>query len=75
MFAKAQQELVLHCLRHIAYHCPQFIDKFFLRLFDLLPKLANELKVCAVSHLNMVSRVYVLNDFSVHGIRVDFVAN
>jgi len=45
MFAKAQHELVLNCLTHVAMHFPPFLDKFFLRLFDTLPKLTNELKV------------------------------
>jgi hypothetical protein len=45
MFSKAQHELVLNCLTHVAIHFPPFLDKFFLRLFDTLPKLTNELKV------------------------------
>jgi hypothetical protein len=50
MFAKAQHELVLNCLTHVAMHFPPFLDKFFLRLFDTLPKLTNELKVIASRH-------------------------
>lgn len=48
MFSKAQHELVLNCLTHVAMHFPPFLDKFFLRLFDTLPKLTNELKEMAL---------------------------
>jgi len=48
MFQKAQFELVLNSLRLIGIHHPPFIDKFFLRLFDIIPKLMGEFKQMAL---------------------------
>lgn len=49
MFLKSQYELVLNCLSHICMHYTPFIDRFFLRLFDIVPKLVGDLKQMALN--------------------------